>query len=331
LPHYDDFGRAINYLRLSITDRCNLRCVYCMPPEGIEKRNHGEMLRYEEMLTVVRAAADIGISKVRITGGEPLARLGVVGFVRMVANIPGIDDLSMTTNGTLLARHATDLAAAGLDRVNISLDSLRPARFRRITRRGRLGDVFAGLQAARDAGLVPIKLNTVVIRGINDDEVPDLALHSATLGWHVRFIELMPIGGNVDWTGDPIVPVPEIRARVEAALGPLEPVHGPQGNGPARYYHLAGARASGGTIGFIGARSEHFCARCNRLRLTADGRLRPCLLSDYELDVREPLRAGAGPDEVREILLQAIRTKPAEHHLATAASPRNRTMAEIGG
>jgi GTP 3',8-cyclase len=170
-----------------------------------------------------------------------------------------------------------------------------------------------------------------VIRGCNDDEIPDFALRSATLGWHVRFIELMPVGGNDNWTGDPVVPVPEMRSRVEAALGPLVGVHGPTGNGPARYYHLAGAKARGGSVGFIGARSEHFCERCNRLRLTADGKLRPCLLSDYEIDLRGPLRSGASGDEVQEILAYAIRTKPARHLLAQALSPRDRTMAEIGG
>jgi cyclic pyranopterin phosphate synthase len=328
LPYRDDFGRAINYLRVSVTDRCNLRCVYCMPAGGIRKRPHGDILTHEEFARVIRAAAELGICKVRLTGGEPLARLGLADLVGMVSAIPGIDDLSLTTNGTLLARHAVQLAGAGLQRVNISLDTLRPERFARITRRDRLADVWAGVEAARAAGLEPIKFNVVVIRGINDDEVVDFARRTASEGWHVRFIELMPIGSNLSPVGGGPVPVTEIRARIEAEMGPLEPVHGPRGNGPARYHRLPGA---GGTLGFIGALSDHFCATCNRLRLTADGRLRPCLLSDEELDLRGPLRAGAGAGAIRDILAEAIQRKPACHHLDEARSPRVRTMAEIGG
>jgi cyclic pyranopterin phosphate synthase len=328
LPYRDDFGRAISYLRVSVTDRCNLRCVYCMPAEGVPKRPHADMLRYEELALIVRAAAELGICKVRLTGGEPLARLGLPEFVRMIAAVPGIDDISMTTNATLLARHATALAEAGLHRVNISLDSLQAGRFAQITRRGRLDDVCAGIEAARAAGLTPIKFNMVVVRGLNDDEVGDFARRTLTDGWHVRFIELMPIGANVSWAGDGVVPIPEIRARIEAEAGPLAPVHGPTGNGPARYYQLPGAE---GTIGFISALSNHFCHTCNRLRLMADGRLRPCLLSDQEIDLRDALRSGAGLGAVKEILAQAIRSKPERHHLAEAMLPRDRTMAEIGG
>jgi cyclic pyranopterin phosphate synthase len=328
LPYRDDFGRAINYLRVSVTDRCNLRCVYCMPEEGIEKQSHSHVLRYEEMELIIRAAADLGISKVRLTGGEPLARLGITDFVGMVSAIPGIDDLAMTTNATLLARHASALAEAGLQRLNISLDSLRPDRFARITRRGRLEDVFAGVSAAKAVGLEPIKLNVVVIRGLNDDEVTDFARKTLTDGWHVRFIELMPIGANVAWAADGTVTVAEMRDHIQRALGPLQPVRGPRGSGPARYYHLLGAQ---GTIGFIGAKSEHFCAACNRLRLTADGRLRPCLMSDQEIDLAGPLRAGAGLQEIKAILSQAIRSKPERHYLDEALSPYDRTMAQIGG
>jgi GTP 3',8-cyclase len=328
LPYQDGLGRAINYLRVSVTDRCNLRCVYCMPEDGIEKRRHDEMLSYEELEIVVRAAVGLGISKVRLTGGEPLARLGLDDFVARIAGIPGIQDLSMTTNATLLARYAASLAAAGLHRVNISLDTLRADRFARITRRGRLDDALAGLAAARQAGLEPVKLNMVVIRGINDDEVSDFARRTKSDGWHVRFIEMMPIGGNQEWIEGEPVGVPEMRARIEAEVGPLEAVHGPTGNGPARYYHLAGAR---GTVGFIGALSEHFCASCNRLRLTADGRLRPCLMSDREIDLRGALRAGADEIEVQSLLARAIDHKPARHHLDEDASPRDRTMAQIGG
>ncbi len=328
MPYQDDFGRAINYLRVSVTDRCNLRCVYCMPPEGIDKQAHADVLRFEEIELVVRAAAELGVRKVRLTGGEPLARLGVVDLVRRLAAIPGLDDLSMTTNGTLLARHAAALGAAGLHRLNISLDTLRPERFAQITRRGRLDDVWVGIAAAQAAGLTPIKLNMVVVRGLNDDEVADFARRTVSDGWHVRFIELMPIGANVGWAGGGVVPMSEVRAQIEAAVGPLEAVHGPTGNGPARYYRLAGGE---GTVGFISALSDHFCRACNRLRLTADGRLRPCLMSDHELDLRAALRAGAGVEKIKELLIQAARVKPERHRLDELDAPRARTMAEIGG
>jgi cyclic pyranopterin phosphate synthase len=299
-----------------------------MPDEGIDKRPHTDILRYEQLALTIRAAAELGICKVRLTGGEPLARLGLTDFVRMVASIPGIDDISMTTNGTLLARHALALATAGLHRVNISLDTLRADRFVKIARRSRLDDVWAGIAAAHSAGLTPIKLNMVVVRGLNDDEVADFARRTASDGWHVRFIELMPIGANVAWAGDGVVPIPEIRDCIEAALGPLKPIHGPKGNGPARYYRLAGAE---GTVGFIGAQSEHFCATCNRLRLTADGRLRPCLMSTHEIDLRPTLQAGADLAAVKNLLARAIHHKPHSHRLADHFSPIDRTMAQIGG
>jgi cyclic pyranopterin phosphate synthase len=328
LPHQDDFGRAINYLRVSVTDRCNLRCIYCMPEDGIVKSDHGAILSYEELALIVRAAAELGVRKVRLTGGEPLARLGLAEFVGMVTATPGIDDVSLTTNGTLLARHATELVEAGLGRVNVSLDTLRPDRFATITRRARLDDVWAGVEAAKAAGLAPIKFNMVVVRGLNDDEVVDFARRTLSAGWHVRYIELMPIGANVDWAGQGSVPIPEIRERIESELGPLAPVHGPTGNGPARYYQLIGGE---GTIGFIGAMSDHFCQTCNRLRLTADGKLRPCLMSAREIDLRPALRSGAGLEAVKKLLAQAIHAKPQRHHLDKAQSPQDRIMAQIGG
>jgi cyclic pyranopterin phosphate synthase len=289
-----------------VTDRCNLRCVYCMPPEGVVCRPHEEILRYEEIETVVRAAAELGISKIRLTGGEPLVRLGIVALVRSLAHIPGIDDLAMTTNGILLSRYAADLAEAGLQRVNVSLDTLRPERFHSITRLGRLEDVLAGMEAAQRAGLEPVKINAVVIRGMNDDEVVDLARKTMGAGWNVRFIEPMPVGNGVladgEWR-ERVVTKKEIQRRIEAALGELEPAKMSVGNGPARYYRLPGAK---GTLGFITPISEHFCYRCNRLRLTADGQLRPCLLSDYEIDLRTPLRQGADVAQIKELLLQGI-------------------------
>jgi cyclic pyranopterin phosphate synthase len=328
MPYLDNFNRPISYLRISVTDRCNLRCVYCMPPEGVPCRSHEEILRYEEIELIVRAAASLGIGKVRLTGGEPLVRLGFVELVRMLARIPGIDDLAMTTNGTLLARYAPELAQAGLKRVNISLDTLQPKRFRRITRRGDLAAVFEGIAVAREAGLVPLKVNTVVVRGLNDDEVVDFARLTLVDDWHVRFIELMPMGTNTAWAGDGYVSVGEIRRRIEDAFGELVPAKVRVGNGPARYYRLPEAM---GTIGFISPISEHFCYQCNRLRLTADGRLRPCLLSDYEIDLRTPLRQGASLTEVRELLIRSIRAKPERHHLDESISPKERTMSEIGG
>jgi cyclic pyranopterin phosphate synthase len=328
MPYLDNFNRPISYLRISVTDRCNLRCVYCMPPEGVPWRSHNEILRYEEIELIVRAAASLGISKVRLTGGEPLVRLGFVELVHMLARIPGIDDLAMTTNGTLLARYAAELAQAGLKRVNVSLDTLKPERFRQITRQGDLATVFEGIAAAREAGLAPLKVNTVIVRGLNDDEVVDFARLTLEGDWHVRFIELMPLGANTAWAGDGYVSINEVRRRIEAALGELQATKVGVGNGPARYYRLPGAV---GTIGFISPVSEHFCYQCNRLRLTADGRLRPCLLSDYEIDLRTPLAQAADLAEVRELLIHSIEAKPERHHLNESVAPRERAMSEIGG
>ncbi len=332
MAHLDAYNRPISYLRISVTDRCNLRCIYCMPEEGVPWRSHQEVLRYEEIETIVQAAADLGISKVRLTGGEPLVRAGFVDLVRMLAGIPGIDDLAMTTNGILLARYAEELAEAGLHRVNISLDTLDPARFRRITRRGDLADVLAGIEAARQAGLRPIKINTVVIRGLNDDEVVDLARKTLEASWwNIRFIELMPVGDgelmDTAWE-EQVVTAQESREQIEAALGELEPVKMRVGSGPARYYRLPGAK---GTLGFITPISEHFCYKCNRLRLTADGQLRPCLLSDQEVDLRTPLRQGASANKIQALIVEGINRKPMRHHLQEHVRPEERAMSEIGG
>jgi cyclic pyranopterin phosphate synthase len=331
MPCLDACNRPISYLRISVTDRCNLRCIYCMPPEGVTWRPHEEILRYEEIDTIVRAAAELDITKVRLTGGEPLVRPGIVDLVRMLARVPGVDDLAMTTNGILLARYAAALAEAGLQRVNVSLDTLRPERFQRITRRGQLADALTGIEAARRAGLEPIKVNTVVIRGMNDDEVVDLARKTREAGWNIRFIEMMPVGNGAladgGWRGR-VVTGREVRRRIEAALDELEPAKMSTGGGPARYYRLPGAS---GTLGFITPISEHFCYRCNRLRLTADGQLRPCLLSDEEIDLRTPLRQGADVAEIKQLLLRGIEIKPMHHHLDECVRPENRVMSEIGG
>lgn len=331
MAYLDAYSRSINYLRISVTDQCNLRCIYCVPPEGIPRRARETILRYEEIETVVWAAAELGINKVRLTGGEPLIRPGIVDLVRHLARIPGIDDLTMTTNGILLPRHAVDLAEAGLRRVNISLDTMRPEQFRFITRLGRLEDVLEGVEAAQQAGLEPIKINVVIIRGVNDDEVVDFARKTLEVEWNVRFIELMPVGSGVLTDGswqERVVTAGEIRQKIEAVFGALEPAQIGAGDGPACYYHLPGAK---GLIGFITPVSEHFCHRCNRLRLTADGQLRLCLLSDQEVDLRTPLRQGADIAQIKALLLKGIEGKPMQHHLDERKRPENRVMSEIGG
>lgn len=321
----DRFNRSISYLRVSVTDRCNLRCVYCMPADGVPWVPHTKILRYEEMLRVVQVGASLGISKIRITGGEPLVRRGIASFVGMLAAVPGVDDLAMTTNGTLLEAHAQELADAGLHRVNVSLDTLRPERFRAITRCGTLEDVERGFRAAQEAGLEPMKFNMVLMRGVNDDEVVDFARRTLDEAFHIRFIEEMPVGPS---GRERFVPISEVRGQIEDAFGLLEAVRLRAGNGPASYYRIPGAK---GTIGFISAVTEHFCHQCNRLRLTADGNLRPCLLSNEEIPLREALRSGISDEELRSLFLSAVAAKPERHHLLEGASPDGRNMSQIGG
>ncbi len=325
---FDAYDRPIQYLRVSVTDRCNLRCVYCMPEEGVAKFSHQDILRHEEIVRIVRIAVETGFVHIRLTGGEPLVRKGIVELVAELARIPGLDDLSMTTNGILLRQYAEPLARAGLRRINLSLDTLRPERFRQITRWGNLEDVLAGREAALAAGLRPVKINMVVVRGMNDDEVVDMARMTLQPDWHVRFIEVMPLGAGVHWSGDGVVSSAEIRARIEEALGPLTPVPGEVGIGPARYYRLPGAA---GTVGFISAVTEHFCRFCNRLRLTSDGRLLPCLLSSATIDLRTPLRNGATDEELRALFMQAVVAKPRGHALAEGILPTSLPMSHIGG
>lgn len=325
----DTFERTIDYLRIAVTDRCNLRCVYCMPEEGVPFRPHDEILRYEEIERIVRVAASLGIRRVRLTGGEPLVRRDLVELVRALAAIPGIEDLSLTTNGTLLAEQAHALAQAGLKRVNVSLDTLDPQRFRAITRQGELTTVLAGIQAALEAGLTPVKINMVVMRGVNDDELIAMAHQTLTQPWHVRFIEWMPVGETAR-TGhwhEHLISAAEMRARLAAAFGPLTPTP-VTGAGPARTFRLPQAL---GTLGFISAVSEHFCATCNRLRLTADGKLRFCLLREGELDLRGPLRAGLDDGSLAELFRTAVRAKPVGHTLREGLTVHDRVMAQIGG
>ncbi len=330
----DSFQRPISYLRVSVTDRCNLRCVYCMPPQGIPLLPRAALLSYEEIYIVVEAAVELGITKVRLSGGEPLVREGIASLVKRLSSLSGIEDLSLTTNGILLAQFAAALRQAGLRRVNISLDTLDRRKFQQITGYDRLGEVLQGIEAARTVGLEPVKINMVVMRGVNDDELTAFARLSQTKGWHVRFVELMPFVQAIEGRGltsDLLPPsafmsAQEIRQRL-APLGVLEPCLPPMGNGPAKYYSLSGAE---GTIGFITPISEHFCFGCNRLRLTAEGKLHPCLLADEEIDLREPLRRGGSKAEIKELIRQAVALKPKGHHLVEGVIPR-RPMRQMGG
>ncbi len=320
----DSFQRPIDYLRISVTDRCNLRCIYCMPAEGIRLMSHEDILSYEEIYTVAEAAAELGINKVRITGGEPLVRAGLPKLVQMLAQIDAIDDISLTTNGILLARYATELKSADLRRVNVSLDTLKQDRFKYITRGGNLGEVLEGIEVAKSVGLNPTKINVVVMSGINDDELLDFATKTITEEWHVRFIEHMPFGE--DTNASSFVSVDEMRQRL-AALGELEPCSF-KGNGPAKYFRLPQAN---GTIGFITPVSEHFCFHCNRLRLTADGKLRPCLLSEAEIDLRQPLRNGISSAKLKRLIKKAAANKPLQHQLAKGCVPQGRPFSQVGG
>ena len=335
----DSHGRTIDYMRISLTDRCNLRCIYCMPAGGVPQVDHQKILRFDEIERLVALAAEMGISRIRLTGGEPLVRKGVVDLVRALHDIPGIDDISMTTNGILLARFADDLRAAGLRRVNISLDSLDPAQFAQITRGGNLDDVLAGIDAALRVGFKPVKLNAVAVRSLNQDYLA-FAKMSLDRPLHVRFIEYMPVGDSsgVDgcgWGPQDVISCDDIRAAIDEAaaqqgLGPLVPIEGrakPDGAGPASYYQFPGAQ---GTVGFISPMSRHFCSQCNRLRLTAQGGVRPCLFSDQEFNVAQALRHGTD-DDVRAVLRQALGAKPEEHTQGDHAHATQTNMNAIGG
>ena len=323
----DSFQRPINYLRISVTDRCNLRCIYCMPAQGVDLVSHRYILTYEEIYTITRAAAELGITKVRITGGEPLVRLGLPDLVSMIKSIGTIDDISLTTNGIWLSRYAAALKEAGLGRVNVSLDTLKEDKFKSITRsQYSLSDVLEGIGVAQSVGLTPVKLNMVVMGGINDDELEDFARKTVKEGWHVRFIELMPFEG-VDTVASQFIPVSQMRKRLEV-LGKLEPSTPEVGNGPAKYFRFPQAT---GTIGFITPVSEHFCFNCNRLRLTADGKLRPCLMSDDEIDLRGPLRLGISPEELKRLIETAANRKPLRHRIKEGRKPKAGTITQVGG
>jgi cyclic pyranopterin phosphate synthase len=325
--------RVVSYLRLSVTDRCNLRCAYCMPESGISLVPHAEILSFDEVEGLLAAVAGpLGLRGIRVTGGEPLVRGGIVELVRRLARLEGIEDLSMTTNALLLPRFAAELRAAGLRRVNISLDTLRPERYRRICRGGDVEQVFAGIRAAEAAGLDPVKINMVVIPGINDDEVEDLARLTIERPRHVRFIEFMPVGNSDLQRERSYIPSAELRTRIAARFGLEESPVPPAGRGPARYWRIPGAA---GSVGFISPLSQHFCAGCNRIRLTADGWVRTCLLTDrIGVDVKGAYRAGVRGEGLVALFREAIRLKPPSHDLVPSGNGNGtfiRTMCQIGG
>jgi cyclic pyranopterin phosphate synthase len=308
----DRYFRTIDYLRISITDRCNLRCLYCMPAEGVRPEMHRDILRYEEIIRVIKVAARLGVSKIRLTGGEPLTRKNVSLLIALIKNIQGIKDLSMTTNGILLEKHAHQIANAGLDRINVSLDSLREERYREITRGGDLSSVLKGIEAAVQAGLKPVKINMVPIRGFNDDEILSFAEMTLNADYQVRFIECMP-SSNVDfWSPAKYMTTDEIKKIIEP-LGPLTPVR-IRKKGPSKYFRVKGAK---GVLGFISALTHHFCHDCNRLRLTADGKLRPCLFSETEIDLRSAIRRNASDEEIERLLRLSIAVKPDGHRIGS--------------
>ena len=326
-PTRDAFGRAMTYLRISLTDRCNFRCLYCMPALGMKFQPRQELLTDEELLRVVGLCAELGFTKLRLTGGEPTIRPHIVELVREMKAFPGIEEVSMTTNGLLLGRLAPGLAAAGLDRVNVSIDTLDPDLFRLMTRGGRLDLVWNGIEAADAAGLRPIKLNSVVIRGQNDHEVTDLAALTLERPWQVRFLEIMPLEGVGDVHDEGLVTSEETLARLAAHFGPLEELTTDPAD-PARLWRIPGAA---GTVGFISPVSAPFCAACNRVRLTADGKLRLCLLRPDEVDLRDLMRGGADDDALRRKLRLGIWRKPWGHGLAEGERATVRGMSQIGG
>lgn len=324
----DPYKRKINYLRISVTDRCNLRCRYCMPQEGIPLISHVEILTYEEIVRIVRVFAAEGISKIRLTGGEPLIRKGIVDFISQISQIKEIEDLSLTTNGILLKELAHDLKQVGLKRVNISLDSLRKERFLQITRKDDLERVWSGIEEAVRVDLSPIKINMVAIKGLNDDEIESFARLTLQLPLTVRYIEYMPSGNGEVWRESDILTIPQIQIRLER-IGKLIPVPSDRWDGPAMRFRLEGAI---GEIGLIGAVSRHFCSDCNRLRLTPDGKIRTCLFSDEEIDIKDILRRGGTDQDLKERLFSALRAKPERHRINTHQFKKcQRNMSAIGG
>ena len=321
----DQHGRRIEYLRISITDRCNFRCVYCMPQQGLPWLPKAEILSYEEIAHIVRQLAPLGLRRLRITGGEPTIRPDLERLIAMLRAVPEIEDIALSTNGVRLPQLAATLRQAGLDRVNLSADSLRPDRIAAIARRNLGFDPIRAATAAEEAGLIPVKINVVVMRGVNDDEIAQFAALTREHPWHVRFIELMPVGDMRELTWEHVVPSDEILGRI-GALGALSPDDGPaRGNGPAAYYRLPGAP---GSIGVITPMTHTYCGSCNRVRLTADGRLRTCLFGDHEVNLRDPLRAGS---DLIPLYRQALAEKPLEHQLLQMRVGGLRALSQVGG
>jgi cyclic pyranopterin phosphate synthase len=321
----DRFGRKIHYLRISLTDHCNLRCIYCMSEDQVF-RPSADLLQDDEILKLARLFARLGFDKIRLTGGEPTVRANIVELVRGISSIPGIHSLSMTTNGVLLPRLAKPLKEAGLQRVNISIDTLDPEKFRRLTRWGKLEDVWKGILAAEETGMAPVKLNAVVVKGYNEEDVIDLAALTIERSWQVRFIEMMPFAEATDVQTQQIITAAQIQEKIESEFGPLETTG--KFDGEARIYRVRGGQ---GELGFISSVTMPFCSACTRARLTADGVLRMCLLREKEIDLLTPMRTGASEDDLRTLILEGIWDKPWGHGLEEGLIPLNRAMNEIGG
>lgn len=327
-PIKDNNNRTINYLRLSLTDRCNLRCMYCMPEEGIDFIPHKEILSYEEMLRLVELTVQAGIRKIRLTGGEPLVRRGCLDFIEKLCQMEGLDEISLTTNGVKLKDYAEGLRNCGICRVNVSMDTLRRDRFRQITGRDFFDRVWDGIRESERLGFAPIKINVVAMKGVNDDEILDFARLTLEKPYHIRFIEFMPVGEQNGWSDDKFISIDDIKDRI-TTLGNLQPILHSGMDGPAQRYVLQGAK---GELGFIGSLSNHFCEKCNRLRLTAEGHLRGCLFSDEETDLKTPLRNGRDNRHILDLIEFTIKNKPKNHGIIEP-EPRKcvRQMSSIGG
>ena len=328
VPNVDSYNRKITYLRVSVTDRCNLRCFYCTPVKNLKLLDHADILSYEEILKVIRVAAELGINKVRLTGGEPLRRRNFTRLVESVCLIPGIEDVSITTNGVFLKEMARPIFEAGVHRINVSLDTLNPLKFTKITRRECFNEVWEGIQIAETVGFSPIKVNVVVIRGLNDDELLRFADFSVRKPYHIRFIEYMPLGQDVNWSTEKYVSSDEMKSKLKT-FGHLLKIPPSIHDGPAERYRFESAK---GEIGFISALSHYFCPSCNRLRLTADGKLRPCLFADDEVDIKAPLRNGSSHEHLKQVFQQAIARKPRRHQAEILEKREGlRPMSTIGG